>query len=199
MEKYTLATQSKLKRIVKNAEIITKSIVLTDELKSTYNSIKDDWNTLKDDLQEKWIEIKFTNNDFEYDNLCYNKFSEISKTNMQRIKCICEDVLAEISADEKENDVKIDIDTNKKPMLNTGSWLAIMAILVAIILSITTQYQETRYDQGRQEMRNELIDTLKMQQNTIQTLLDSLEKIKLKNAELENRLKTKKPLSKFYN
>ena len=65
MEKYTPATKSKLERIVKNTEMIINYSGPSDNLKSEYNSIKDDWNTLKDDVQEKWIYINFTENDFK--------------------------------------------------------------------------------------------------------------------------------------
>ena len=120
MKKYTPAIKSKLERIVKNTEMIIKYPGSSDNLKSEYNSIRDDWNTLKDDLQEKWVEIKFTNNDFVYNKwLECNKFSENGKTNMQRIKGICEDVLAEITVDEKENDFKTDNEINKKSKSNT--------------------------------------------------------------------------------
>lgn len=192
MEKYTPSTKSRLERIVKNAEMIIGSSYPVESLKSQYNSIKDDWNTLKDDLQEKWIEIKFTENDFEFNGL-YNKFSEIGETNMQKIKGICMDVLAEIDADEKENASKKDTEkTIKKPKLNTGHWLAILGILVAVFFGITSQILETRYDQGKQDARNELTNTLNNQQNVIQNLSDSLEKLKLRNAELEKCIKLKK-------
>jgi len=198
MEKYTPATKSKLERIVKNTEMIINYSGPSDNLKSEYNSIKDDWNTLKNDLQEKWIDIKFTENDFKY-NGYFNKFSEIGETNMQKIKGICEDILAEINADEKENYSKKAVETNKKPKLNTGHWLTIIGLLItgfgvwiAAIYSDTNQKLDIRYDQGKQEMRNELTDTLNAQQNTIQNLLDSLEKFKLRNAELEKCIKLKK-------
>lgn len=191
MKKYTSATKSKLERIVKNTNMIINSSHPVESLKSQYNSIKDDWNTLKDVLQEKWIEIKFTENDFEY-NGYFNKFSETGKTNMQRIKGICEDVLAEIAADENENALKPDDEINKKSKSNTAYWLTFIGILVAIIIGIASLTQDIRYDQGRQECRDELRDTLNVQRNTIQNLSDSLEKIKLRNAELEKCIKLKK-------
>lgn len=198
MKKYSPTAESKLDRIVKNTEMIINYSGPSDNLKSEYNSIKDDWNTLKDDLQEKWIDIKFTGNDFEY-NGYFNKFSEIGKTNMQKIKGICKDVLAEIAADEKENDFKKDVETNKKLKLKTEHWLAIIglliagfSVLIASIYSDTNQKLEIRYDQGKQDVRNELTNTLNAQQNTIQNLLDSLEKIKLRNEELEKCIKLKK-------
>lgn len=190
MEKYTPATKSKLERIAENTKMIINYAGPSDNLKSKYNSIRDDWNTLKGDLQEKWIDIKFTENDFEYNGF-FNKFSETGKTNMQRIKGICDDALAEIVADEKENDFKKDVETDKKSTSNTAHWLASIGILIAIIIGIASLIQDIRYDQGRQEMRNELSDTLNAQQNTIQNLLDSLEKIKLRNAELEKCIKLK--------
>ena len=195
MKKYTPAVKSKLKRIIENTSMIIDSNVITDSHESAYNSIKEDWKSLECVI-ENWKQIQFTNNDFTtVDGFCYKKFTDICKTNMRSIKGICEDELAEIDADEKEKESKKDAKTIKKPKLNTGHWLTIIGIVVAVFIGIisaiysdASQKIEIRYEQGKQEARNEL----NAQQNTIQSLLDSLEKIKLRNAELEKCIKLKK-------
>lgn len=186
MEKYTPATKSKLERIVKNTEMIINYSGPSDNLKSEYNSIKDDWNTLKDDLQEKWIYINFTENDFKYNDY-FNKFSEIGETNMQKIKGICEDTLAEINAEEK---IEVQKQNNKKSIINKntisfGTIVTICGIIIGGIYNHMTQQAEIRFQQGKLEVRQELTEKLNVQQNEIKLLLDSLEnyKIKLKDVE----------------
>lgn len=195
MEKYTPAIKSKLERIIENTAMIICSCNTTDSLKSAYNAVNDDWKSLNG-IIENWKQIQFTNNDFAVNNVTYiNQFTESCKTNMRTIKGICEDTLAEIDADEKEKESKKDAKTIKKPKLNTGHWLTIIGIVVAVCIGVisaiysdTSQKIEIRYEQGKQEARNEL----NAQQNTIQSLLDSLEKIKLRNVELEKCIKLKK-------
>lgn len=199
MEKYTPVIKSKLERIIENTAMIISSYNTTDSLKSAYNAVNDDWESL-DGIIENWKQIQFTNNDFTVNNVTYiNQFTESCKTNMRTIKGICEDTLAEINANEKENDFKKDVENNKKSKLNTGHWLTIVTIMITVfgawiasIYSDTSQKLEIRYTQGKQDARIELTDTLNAQQNTIENLLDSLEKIKLRNAELEKCIKLKK-------
>lgn len=195
MEKYTPAIKSKLDRIVENTNMIICSCSTTDSLKSAYNSIKEDWKSLEGVIKN-WKQIQFTSKDFIF--VDYEKFTENCKTNMKTIEGICKDTLAEIIADEKENSFKKNVETNKNTKLNTEHWLAIITILITVFFGLsafiynnTSQNLEIRYKQGKQDAINELADTLNAQQNTIQNLLDSLEKIKYRNEELEKRIKLK--------
>ncbi len=175
--------KSKLERLIENTQIIINAIHTTSSVKSVYNSIKDDWQSL-DGALETWKPISFTSNDFNYDcNLCYEKITEICKTNMQLIKGVCKDALANItdpsSIVHQTHIVKSKITPNVSIAI-ISIIIAICGIVIASIYSHMGQQAEIRFTQGKNEAQLEMQETIHKQANEITALSDSLSEYKRK-------------------
>lgn len=175
--------KSKLERLVNNTQIIINNIPATSSIKSVYNSIKSDWQSLEGVL-ETWNPISFTSNDFKHDDIfCYEKITETCKTNMQLIKGVCQDALANIT----ETSSIVNQKTIIKYKITTNTGIAIISVIIALcgiaITSIYThmgQQAEIRFTQGKTEGHLEMQETVNKQANEISALSDSLSEYKLK-------------------
>lgn len=178
MKKYKPETVSKLRRLFEKTQIIIQSSMITDELKSDYNSIKNDWNSLNDVIEE-WKEINFSPSDFKTEeNFHFDKFTEVCKTNMQLIAGICEDILSVTDLTPKENHSKISsIIKIAIPIFTIN--LTISGIVISSIYSNTSSQLNIRYDQGKSESEIKYKDSIK-------TLEDSISFYKSKLKECEN-------------
>lgn len=184
-----------LKNIVEIAEkIISAGPGLRNYDKGNYEFLKQEWPKLKDKIKN-WEEIKFSNEDFEETEF-YEKFSTICQTNMRKIVKNCKSELDKIEKKEISNSEKQTKRNNLYDKFKIGGFivavLTFFGIIIAHIDSEATRDIEIRYEQGKRDASSELSDTLNAQQNIIQNLLDSIEKLKLRNAELEKCIKLKK-------
>lgn len=184
-----------LRKIAESAEkIISARPGLTNYDKGNYEFLKQEWPKLKNEMKN-WEEIDFSNADFEKTEF-YERFSTICHANMRKIVKDCKCELDKIEKKEISNSKKQTKRNNLYDKFKTGGVIASIITLCGIILahidSKASMDVELRYEQGKQDARNELTNTLNDQQNAIQNLLDSLEKLKLRNAELEKCIKLKK-------
>lgn len=169
--------KSKLDRLVENTQIMINAIHTTNTVKSVYNSIKDDWQSL-DGVLDTWKQISFTSNDFHYDdNLCYEKITETCKTNMQRIKGICNDALANINEPSSPIVPQPPI-IKYKIMPNTC--IAIISVIIAICGIAIGAISSIRFAQGKTEGHLEMQEIVNTQANELTALSDSLSEYKRK-------------------
>lgn len=205
--KIDITLLTKLERIKGKTDYIINSSGITNTLQSDYDSIKDEWKSLKDKIED-YKDIQFTNKDFqsdEYDTI----FSAVCKTNMQKIKSICEDNIAKINDEIKKEQEELDNKRFKKddfPKLKfiitvITLVLTINGLVLVIICQHFSNQNEIRFYQGKDEMRqeltkeiNELKDTISVLQQQNYILSDTLNYYKLKVKDYEKITnKSKRP------
>ena len=193
--KTDITVLTKLERIKEKTEhIINDCSAVSNLLQSDYDSIKDEWKSLKD-IIENWEDIQFTSKDFKHEQY-YKIFSADCKTNMQKIKGICEDSIAKINDEIKKEQEELDNKKIKKDNFSKtkfiGSVIGISGLVIAAICHHFSAQNEIRFYQGKEEMRQELSkemnvfkDTISVLQQQNHILSDSLNyyKLKVKNYE----------------
>ena len=202
--KTDITVLTKLERIKEKTEHIINSSDITSYLQSDYDSIKDEWKSLKDKI-DNWVDIQFTSKDFQQNQFYFQEFSAICKTNMQKIKSICEDSIAKINDEIKKEQEELDNKKIKKDNFSKTKFIGSVIGVAGLVIATTCHHfavqNEIRFYQGKEEMRqelskemNELKDTISVLQQQNYILSDSLNYYKLKVKDYEKITnKSKRP------